>query len=115
MNKIRAFLAVNLSVAATRAVAELEEAVRHDCAGLDLRVAWVPPPNLHLTLKFLGWTREEALEAVRDRLAQELAARMPFDVHAFGLGAFPTATRPRVIWVGLDDPSGALVELAGRV
>src|SRR5690242_9101755 len=114
-NKIRAFIAVNLSVAGTRAVAELEDAVRQECQGLDLRVAWVPAPNLHVTLKFLGWTREEALEAVRDRLAQELSRRVPIDVRGHGLGAFPTVTRPRVIWVGLDDPNGALGELAASV
>src|SRR5262249_34021672 len=78
----------------------------------ELRIAWVPAANLHVTLKFLGWTREEALEAIRDRVAKEASNFAPFEVRAKGLGAFPTATSPRVVWVGLDDGGGVLARLA---
>ena len=110
-DKVRAFLAVNFSVATTRAIAELEDAVRKDTPP-DLRIAWVPAANLHVTLKFLGWAREEALEAIRDRVAKEVMSYTGFDVRAKGLGAFPTPTSPRVVWVGLDDSSGLLATLA---
>jgi 2'-5' RNA ligase len=110
-DKIRTFLAVNLSVAATRAMAELEEAVRKEVPS-DLRIAWVPAANLHVTLKFLGWTREEALPAIADRVAKELSSYQPFEVRAKGLGAFPTPSSPRVVWIGLEDASGTLARLA---
>ena len=115
MTKIRAFVAVNLNVAATRAVADLAEAVKQETRALALRVAWVPPPNLHVTLKFLGWTSDEAIEGIRDRLTLEMADRSPFEVRARGLGAFPDARHPRVIWVGLEDAGGQLGGLAQLV
>src|SRR5262249_54292443 len=109
--KIRAFLAGNFSGGTTRAVAGLEEAARKE-GPPDLRLAGGPAANLHVTLKFLGWTREEALEAIRDRVAKEVSGYGPFEVRAKGLGAFPTPTSPRVVWIGLDDSSGLLGKLA---
>jgi RNA 2',3'-cyclic 3'-phosphodiesterase len=110
-DKIRAFLAVNFSVATTRAMAELEEAVRKETPP-ELRIAWVPAANLHVTLKFLGWTREEALPAIQDRVGKEISGYAPFDVRAKGLGTFPTPTSPRVVWIGLEDAGGTLGKLA---
>jgi 2'-5' RNA ligase len=44
-----------------------------------------------------------------------LLARTPFEVRAVGMGAFPDEERPRVLWVGLADESGALQALAADV
>ena len=57
-------------------------------------VAWVAPGNLHLTLKFLGAVPEARI---------------------LGLGAFPSANRPRVVWAGVTDGASETVELARRV
>ena len=46
------------------------------------------------------------------RLRKELATRAPFDITARGVGAFPDASHPRVIWVGIQDPTGGLAKLA---
>ena len=105
--KIRAFLAVNLSVPVTRAIAELQGALRQGIPR-ELRVAWVPPANLHLTIKFLGPTEPEAAAAIADTLATALEKTPPCEVRARGAGAFPDPRRPRVLWVGLEDPSGGL-------
>jgi RNA 2',3'-cyclic 3'-phosphodiesterase len=110
-DKIRAFLAVNFSVATTRAMGELAEAVRRETPP-ELRIAWVPAPNLHVTLKFLGWTTEDSLVAIHDRVAREVSDFGPFELRARGLGAFPTPGSPRVVWIGLEDPSGLLSRLA---
>jgi 2'-5' RNA ligase len=32
-----------------------------------------------------------------------------------GLGAFPSVTRPRVVWAGVTEGAGVTIELAGRV
>ena len=42
-----------------------------DDAGIDLK--WVAPANYHVTLKFLGCTREDAVGAVRDALTRAVA------------------------------------------
>jgi RNA 2',3'-cyclic 3'-phosphodiesterase len=77
-------------------------------------VAWVAASNLHVTLKFLGQVDETRLPALADGLGAALADRPAFELGVRGLGAFPSATRPRVLWAGLDD-GGALAAVAERV
>lgn len=78
-------------------------------------IAWVVPANLHLTLKFLGAVDEGRVGAVVDALARASAGASAFDTHFRGVGGFPSATRPRVVWAGVTEGAGATVELAGRV
>ena len=44
---------------------------------------WVAPARYHVTVKFLGWTKEAAIEAIRDRVSAVLAdrSRFEFTVH----------------------------------
>jgi 2'-5' RNA ligase len=114
MAKIRAFLAVNLSVPTIRAVTEYQQALRKETPR-ELRVAWVNPASMHLTVKFLGPIEPEAVEAIADTLARGLVTAQPFEVRVQGAGAFPTAERPRVLWVGVEDPQGGLATLARDV
>ena len=76
-------------------------------------VAWVAPENLHITLKFLGGVEEARLGKVVAAL-EPAATGSAFDVAVRGLGAFPTPTRPRVIWAGTA-PAGAFVALGQTV
>jgi 2'-5' RNA ligase len=112
--KKRLFLAVNLSIASTRKIGETIAAMRRAAEG-KLRAAWVPTANLHVTLKFLGWANPEAVEAIRDAVAHGTKSRKGFEIGARGVGAFPESGTPRVMWVGITDPSGALVKLANDV
>jgi 2'-5' RNA ligase len=78
-------------------------------------VAWVAAENLHITLKFLGGVETPRLELVEKALERAVAGAAPFDLTIAGLGAFPTPTRPRVIWAGAVGGKSELVALAGRV
>jgi RNA 2',3'-cyclic 3'-phosphodiesterase len=90
-------------------------------------IGWVTADNLHLTLKFLGAVEVDRLDAVRAALDRAVHGVCAFDFAVEGLGAFPSLTRPRVIWAGIKDPSArrdrsaapsgreALAELAERV
>jgi 2'-5' RNA ligase len=78
-------------------------------------VSWVSTANYHFTLKFLGDVEEERAAEVAAALAAGVAAVAPFDVAIRGLGAFPTATRPRVIWAGVGAGAPALATLAAAV
>jgi len=78
-------------------------------------VAWVAPENLHLTLKFLGQVREARTAELVAAIAQATSGFAAFEATVAGLGAFPTPTRPRVIWAGVGRGADALVGLAGRV
>jgi 2'-5' RNA ligase len=78
-------------------------------------VGWVAAENLHLTLKFLGAVEAGRLERVAEALASLAAEAEPFELALRGLGAFPSPTRPRVIWAGVPPVGSALTGLAARV
>ena len=78
-------------------------------------VAWVAPGNLHLTLKFLGAVPEERIEAIAGALSTSAPDLHPFEARIRGLGAFPSAVKPRVIWAGVHDGAAEMTTLAGRV
>jgi 2'-5' RNA ligase len=68
----------------------------------------VAPENYHITLKFLGETKEEVLRLLR-RDFQRLEidnASVPYTLR--GLGAFPDVRRARVLWCGLDLDIGSI-------
>lgn len=62
--------------------------------------------DLHTTLHFLGNTQQTELGRIGTALAEAAATVPPFDVTYTGLGAFPSADRPRVLWAGVQDDSG---------
>jgi RNA 2',3'-cyclic 3'-phosphodiesterase len=71
--------------------------------------------NLHLTVKFLGDVDEGRLEAIAGALTGAVAGAGAFDARVEGLGAFPSAARPRVVWAGVTVGAPAIGDLAGRV
>jgi 2'-5' RNA ligase len=96
MNRIRCFLAVTFPVAVTRKIAEEIERQRKSVAA-GVRVAWVPPANLHVTLRFLGSIDEDLIDGIVVRLKKVAERNPPFEARAQGLGSFP-----HVLWVGVE-------------
>jgi 2'-5' RNA ligase len=78
-------------------------------------VAWVARDNLHITLKFLGGVDTARLGDVTAALVSAASGMSLFDVGLRGLGGFPSSTRPRVLWAGLDEGAVPTAALAGRV
>lgn len=64
-------------------------------------VGWVPPKNIHLTLRFLGEVTGQQLEAAIGMTELDESYR-GFTVRARGLGAFPLLRAPRVLWAGME-------------
>ncbi len=109
----RTFIAVELDEELKSSLQSLQDHLRTLVAPRSVR--WVRPEGIHLTLKFLGDTPQAKLDEIQNALA--MAAR---DVCAFaftvgGVGCFPSTRRPRVLGVGLQAPTGALVRLGDAV
>lgn len=101
---LRSFLALAIPV-------EIQDALSGFIAPLQKAlpkplVRWVPPHNIHLTLKFLGDVPPADLDKLAGLLRPELARCDPFNVSIGGLGAFPTHGQPRTLWVGVEAPPG---------
>lgn len=62
----------------------------------------VEDENIHMTLRFIGEVPESVLPQVSEcvRWAEEY---VKFQVRIEGVGAFPSASRPRVLWVGVTE------------
>ena len=76
------------------------------------RARWVPTRNQHVTLKFLGTTWPRLVDVVIQTVGEVAAAHAPFETRVAELGAFPSARRARVLWVGLEDPADRLARIA---
>jgi 2'-5' RNA ligase len=76
------------------------------------RARWVPTRNQHVTLKFLGTTWPRLVDTVIRSVGEVAAAHVPFETRVTELGAFPSARRARVLWIGLEDPAGRLGAIA---
>lgn len=115
MKTIRCFLAVKLDLSTVRLVADAQKGLRDTCRDFGMKVAWVPPPNMHITLRFLGQVTEPMAFALKEMLDPVVRDLAPFELAAVGLGAFPDVRTPRTIWVGSGSGADALTALADSV
>jgi len=76
---------------------------------------WVPRENMHVTLKFLGRTVPSLETWVRQQVGTVAAGHGPVGTRLTGLGSFPSATRARVLWMGIEDPEEAFARLVGAL
>jgi 2'-5' RNA ligase len=102
MGLLRAFLAAELPPNLQDAIQTATASVRRSL-GADL-VRWVPAHNVHLTLKFLGDVSPASLDLIKHMLETEAGNHEPFDATIEGFGCYPSARRPRILWVGLEAP-----------
>lgn len=100
----RLFVAVDLDEHTCRAVAAITDRVAHRFRGDPRvrRVTWVRTEHLHLTLRFLGDVDEQNVSRVRSALGTPLTSAA-FDVSFEGLGMFPAAGLPHVLWLGVRE------------
>lgn len=104
---LRTFIAIELPVAVSRELAAIQQRLRD--RGLKLR--WVKPGNIHLTLKFLGDIMPADIQDIEPAMQTAAQATPPFDLTVQGLGVFPGIRRPRVLWSGLGGAPERLARL----
>jgi 2'-5' RNA ligase len=102
MPVIRAFIAIQLPSSIQQ---QLDELARRIQGLVKIKaVRWVPAKNIHLTLKFLGDVSANNIDLLAKVLNGAVSTHPAFEITLSGVGAFPNAHRPRVIWVGIDAP-----------
>jgi 2'-5' RNA ligase len=107
---MRAFIAIELEDHVRAALARVQDEAPVSGRG----VRWVKPESLHLTLKFLGAVEDARVERVTGAMRAAVASAAAFELTARGVGCFPNARSPRVLWAGLADQP-ALLALAERI
>ena len=106
--KLRAFIAADIEP--NGALRDVLTDLRRSGAGLKV----VRPEILHVTIRFLGDTDEELVDQILSSMERAVEEVHPFTVRLVGMGAFPSLSNIRVVWIGMED-GGALSEIARRL
>lgn len=113
----RLFVGVDLSIQVVERLVlfqrECEQLIKQR-QGEAVSLRAVKAPNIHLTLKFLGDVSAEMVPVIQEALQALCGPLFPFEVECRGVGAFPDAKEPRILWAGLDETSAEVLELLQR-
>ena len=115
---IRTFLAVQLAEPVKATVGAIQSDVKrrimHDLPR-EVRLSWVQPASLHLTVKFLGDIDETLVMPLRDAMTETLMDHRAIEIPLDRLGGFPTVQQPRVLWIGPSESWESSRDAAGLV
>ena len=100
---MRAFVALEIPANVIDSLVQAQKEL--EATGADIKL--VERENLHLNLKFLGEISEAQASDVRARLGG--LSLKGAEVSVKGVGAFPTPSRPRVVWAGVAKEHEPLV------
>jgi 2'-5' RNA ligase len=109
---LRSFFAVDLPPSVRALAIQRVEPLRDIMAK---GVRWVAEENLHLTLKFLGDVEPDRIPRLVSLAQAKLAGLTPFELAIGGLGAFPNASKARVLWLDVIAGAPQLARLARKL
>lgn len=104
---IRCFIAVPLPESVKIHIHKIQENI----CSLGLKMRWIKPENIHLTLKFLGDIPFSDIDAVYRAMAQTSESFKPLTLGIKGIGVFPSIKNPRILWMGMKEETHTLIQL----
>src|SRR5436190_23582240 len=99
MARLRTFIGVDIG----KGIRDRAVALQTTLARTGNDVKWVEPPNIHVTLLFLGEVDAREVPKICQAVAAECQNHAPFSMSIERLGCFPNPRRPRVLWVGVGE------------
>jgi 2'-5' RNA ligase len=99
--RIRLFVAITVPDVVREAVLRIQGELQRLAPGHAIR--WSNPEQFHLTLRVLGDVSSSDVAGLQESLRAACAGVAPLHLRAQGIGFFPSARSPRVIWVGIGD------------
>ena len=108
----RLFFGIDVGDAARSEIQGIISRVSTNSGIKDLKIRWTAPENLHVTLKFLGDTRTDAIPAIRQAAASVLAGARARPCILDAWGSFPSGKGTGVLWASV---TGDLRSLAGEL
>ena len=76
-----------------------------------VQINWIKSQNLHLTLKFIGYTPENLFGEIVSDLSEIFKNQKPFSISVKDTGCFPSPERPSTLWMGIDGNTNPLKNL----
>jgi 2'-5' RNA ligase len=111
--QFRLFVAILLPTAVKERIKDAQNHLRR--AVPKARIGWTRGEQFHLTLKFLGDVEASRVDALKADLGAVAGGFGPLRLRAEGIGFFPSARRPRVVWAGVRDETDQLLRLQSAV
>ncbi|MCR4315300.1 MAG: RNA 2',3'-cyclic phosphodiesterase [Planctomycetes bacterium] len=108
---MRLFVAVNVAENVKKAAKKVQDVIARSKGKIKLAGA----ETMHFTLAFLGDTSVDSIRDIKAKIENTIEGSRPFSVAIQGAGAFPSFDRPRVVWLGVEDGSDELIELAMKL
>lgn len=108
---LRAFIALTIPDEVAQFLSGLQQSLRSS----GVKMSWVRPENIHLTLKFFGDIKDTDIAPIAGAMDRALDGLPPFELAVQGMGVFPGIKRPRVLWAGLAGNTAELMHLVDRV
>jgi 2'-5' RNA ligase len=109
MDMYRLFIAVPLPESLLKRLGDVQYRLQGKVPHRSVR--WVRAEGVHLTLKFLGDTPRDRIPTIQEALTVVARNAPVCELTVEGLGCFPSPRRPRVVWVGVREPTGRLKAL----
>ena len=106
----RIFIAFDISDEARASAIEHIDSLRKDAD--NVRVSWEKPEKLHVTVKFLGEVDDRQLADITSTLSVVASKHSPITAGLSQPGVFPNSRRPRILWLGIDEPTGEIATVA---
>jgi len=110
---LRLFVAIGLPESVKAEMEKAQAEFRRALPGG--RIRFSKRDQLHLTLRFLGAVAAARMETLTTALISACRNFAPLSLTANGIGFFPNARSPRVIWVGVNDQKADLMRLQAAV
>jgi RNA 2',3'-cyclic 3'-phosphodiesterase len=101
----RVFIAIAIPEPLDRQIVRFQEELAPAVPGC----RWTSALPFHLTLAFLGDVPNSDLSEICRVVAASAGEIEPFEIEVKGVGAFPSAIKPRVIWAGVTAPNPKLL------
>jgi 2'-5' RNA ligase len=101
---VRTFFAVDIEVNVRMSI----RLVIDEFYKVEKNIKWAKPENIHITIYFFGEVQVTDLNELELILKNAVKGLKPFTVTIKGISAFPSLERPRVIWIGVQNPTREL-------
>jgi len=109
----RVFCAVDIPEKITELLSNRIQALERQAP--NAAASWGRAGKFHLTLKFLEHISQNRLVDLSEAARKATESIKPFEITIGGAGTFPKHGPPRVLWIGVEDPTGLLQRLQKRL
>lgn len=110
---LRLFIAISVPPELRAEIGRVQAKLRrHSPPGV---ISWARLEQFHITLKYLGDVPVAHVSEMQECVSLACSGFPVLRLSARGVGFFPSAHKPRVVWVGAEDLGGQLARLHRRI